>query len=116
MGGNRWPWRVPDEELCALCGLPREIYHEGDYNLLEILADHSSPEEKQIEVCVDEEKPRFTSLMCNANGDHPLIDTDERKVPRCTDWMRNQFNDISNVGNFKLTGLTFTFSFIFLIF
>jgi len=97
MGCNRWPWRVPDEELCALCGLPREIYHKGDYNLSEILADHSSPEEKQMEICIDEEKPRFTSLMCNVIGDHPLLDTEERKVPRRTDWMPNQFNDISNV-------------------
>jgi len=30
-GTGRWPWNVSDERLCALCGLPKELFHKGDY-------------------------------------------------------------------------------------
>lgn len=43
-----------------------------------------------MEVCVDVEKPRFTSLLSIPfSGDHPLSNIDEQKVPY-TDWMRSE--------------------------
>jgi len=35
----RWPWNVPDENLCALCGLPKQLFHVGDHNLLDIFGE-----------------------------------------------------------------------------
>jgi len=30
---NRWPWDVEEDMLCTDCGLPRQLFHKGDYDL-----------------------------------------------------------------------------------
>jgi len=50
---DRWPWNVPDESLCALCGLPEKLFHKGRYDLKNIL---QSPRTGKVsrEISVDD--------------------------------------------------------------
>jgi len=46
LGYDRWPWNVSDESLCALCGLPKELFHRGRYELNNILKKVSTDIQK----------------------------------------------------------------------
>jgi len=48
-GSNRWPWDVEEDLLCRDCGLPRQLFHKGDYDLNAMLGRLSNQSEQHVD-------------------------------------------------------------------
>jgi len=75
---DRWPWNVKDEDLCATCGLPLELFHNGNYDLSAVL---------------DEYRPRSLE-----NLSPPASNANDAEVdPNVTVMIRGQSSDAGNL-------------------